>query len=160
MSRTLLAWIPAGLLAFATGCAMCAHPYDETGPTVGSIAGDVCQPGARAGSILAAPIGPVYSGAPMEGELLESESPPAPTPAPAPPPPTAPGPSGEDVSRFFPGVPRESILSVTDRKVEDSAPELPADDSSVQTQPAPRTMRTYAQPTSSKGWNARAPRTR
>ena len=155
MCRSLLAWIPAGLVVFATGCAMCAHPYDETGPTVGAIVGDVCQPGARAGSILAGPVGPMAAGVPMEGELLE----PQPEPTPAPPPPASPEPAGQDVSQYFPGIPRESILSVTDRKVEDGASAPPADDSAVQTQPPPRRMRTYAQPTSSSGWSSRRPRT-
>jgi hypothetical protein len=64
------------------------------------------------------------------------------------------------VSRFFPGIPRESILSVTDRKVDEGTPETPAEDNSqVQAQPQQLPTRTYAQPTST-GWSARDPRVR
>ena len=39
------------LLAMATGCTMCAHPYDYCGPTFTGGCGEQCIPNARAGSI-------------------------------------------------------------------------------------------------------------
>lgn len=43
------------LVAMATGCRLCAHPYDYCGPTV--VGGcQSCDPYARAGSILSPPI--------------------------------------------------------------------------------------------------------
>jgi len=47
------------LIAFsaATGCRMCAHPYDYCGPTYVGPCGTVCcNPDARAGSVLSPPL--------------------------------------------------------------------------------------------------------
>lgn len=166
MSRTLIAWLPVGVLILSAGCSICASPYDECGPTLGALSGDSCQPGSRAGSILGGPYGSAYpdamieSGPVMEGEVPEGELIPTPAspsaellPAPA-------APVQGDVSKFFPGVPRESILSVTDRKVEDGGLQTqaatdPHVESEPQVEPEPRPTRVPARSASSGGWNAR-----
>ncbi len=173
MPRLLTAWIPLGLLVLTCGCAMCAHPYDECGPTFGSLCGDNCQPGTRAGSILAGQHGAAYPGPMMEpgmeGEFLEDELTPTPAlpqpepqtapPAPAGPRVPSPSPSNE-VTKSFPGIPRESIISVTDRKVEDgsSKPHVEAE-SQAETEPQVQSeeppARVAARSASSSGWNAR-----
>ncbi|MBN1908969.1 MAG: hypothetical protein JW818_04455 [Pirellulales bacterium] len=52
MSRVLFALIAVGLIAGATGCTMCAHPYDYCGPTFMGGCGEQCDPDYVAGSIL------------------------------------------------------------------------------------------------------------
>lgn len=178
MSRILIAWLPVGLVVIASGCAMCANPYDESAPTLGALCGDACQPGARAGSILAGPYGPASSPIPMEGEVIEGEPTPAPDPGavpepsatpavpdlnPTPEPPVAPpapaaAPS-PDVSKFFPGVPRESIISVTDQKVGDADAAAPAD-AEPQVLPEQGPKRVPVRSTGANGWSARRPRLR
>jgi hypothetical protein len=39
------------VLVVATGCTMCAHPFDYCGPTYTGDCGEQCIPNARAGSI-------------------------------------------------------------------------------------------------------------
>ncbi len=160
LSAMRLTWIPVGLLAFATGCAMCANPYDQCGPLADTTCGDACQPGFRAGSILSAPVGLSVVGPPVEGELVEPE--PSAVPSPARPAPAVPGgpPPNEDVSKFFPGVPRDSILSVTDRKVEADSGESGKSTTKAEPQPQPlqQRPRIHAQPSSSSGWSVRGPR--
>ncbi len=76
MIRMLFGWTLAGLVIVASGCAMCAHPYDECYPTyTGGCDGVACQ-GPRAGSIRA-----------MEGHIMMEpredpmmEAPPVPDP--------------------------------------------------------------------------------
>ena len=56
MRYILLILTLAGLTA-ATGCRMCAHPYDYCGPTyLGDCSDVVCNPLARAGSVLSPPL--------------------------------------------------------------------------------------------------------
>jgi hypothetical protein len=44
-------------LGMASGCRMCAHPYDYCGPTyVGQCGTVCCDPDARAGSVLSRPL--------------------------------------------------------------------------------------------------------
>jgi hypothetical protein len=54
MSRSLLLYIPLGLLVVAAGCTMCANSYDECGPTFTGRCPQQCKSTARAGSILSA----------------------------------------------------------------------------------------------------------
>lgn len=141
MSRALYAGCLVGWVVLAAaGCRMCAHPYDYCGPIVGDPLG--CCPTARAGSILTA-------GSPgtLEGTVTPTESatsaqptkapqrtralaPPkpvpnsvpsprrAPTPAPAPAPAKT-APADQSAAHFFPGIPRENILSITDRRLDE-----------------------------------------
>ena len=98
MSRASLVWIPLGLLMIAAGCTMCASPYDECGPTVGGGCPQQCWSNARAGSILSGQ--PAYDGQPtMAAESAQL------------------GNSGR-----VPG----KVLSVTDRKAEQSAQGTPS----------------------------------
>jgi hypothetical protein len=57
MSRTTVAWIAISLVAAATGCRMCASPYDYCSPTFTGTGGEDCAPFVRAGSILSMPGG-------------------------------------------------------------------------------------------------------
>ena len=59
MCRTLFIFGVVGLIALATGCTMCAHPYDYCGPTFMGQCGESCAPDARAGSILSDTIEPI-----------------------------------------------------------------------------------------------------
>jgi hypothetical protein len=53
MKNTLLLIALIGLLAAGSGCRMCADPYDYCGPTYAGPCGPVvCNPNARAGSVL------------------------------------------------------------------------------------------------------------
>jgi len=58
MSRSLLLWIPLGLLVIAAGCTMCANTYDECGPTLTGGCPQQCKSTARAGSILSGDLYP------------------------------------------------------------------------------------------------------
>jgi hypothetical protein len=56
MRHSLLILTLLGLTAGA-GCRMCAHPYDDCGPTyVGECGTVTCNPDARAGSVLSPPL--------------------------------------------------------------------------------------------------------
>jgi len=104
MSRASFRWIPLGLLVVAAGCTMCASTYDECGPTFAGGYGQQCRPYGRAGSNLSG------------GDQAVSEEP---TVAEEPMPPDG-----------YEPAPRK-VLSVTDRKVEQSAqPARPAGDAS------------------------------
>ena len=62
MSRAVLGWMTVGLVTLFAGCALCAHPYDECGPTVTGQCGDECDPNApRAGSILSGSVAPTLA---------------------------------------------------------------------------------------------------
>jgi len=62
MRRILLILSILGLTA-APGCRMCAHPYDECGPTYAGECGPVvCDPYARSGSVLSPPLTPMCAG--------------------------------------------------------------------------------------------------
>ncbi|MGQ9576716.1 MAG: hypothetical protein ACUVUC_15520 [Thermoguttaceae bacterium] len=52
MSPTRFSWIAGCLILAAAGCRMCAHPYDECGPTFFGGHPAQCMSTARAGSIL------------------------------------------------------------------------------------------------------------
>ena len=52
MRRTVFALTAIVLVAAATGCRMCAHPFDYCGPTFTGGNCEACNPDARAGSIL------------------------------------------------------------------------------------------------------------
>jgi hypothetical protein len=52
MRRTVFALTAIVLVAAATGCRMCAHPFDYCGPTFTGGNCGPCNPDARAGSIL------------------------------------------------------------------------------------------------------------
>ena len=56
MRRTVFALTAIILVAAATGCRMCAHPFDYCGPTFTGGNCEACNPDARAGSILSPPI--------------------------------------------------------------------------------------------------------
>lgn len=73
MRHILLILTLAGLTA-AAGCRMCAHPYDECGPTfVGECGPVCCNPYARAGSVLSPPLTPMA--APCETTMIEGSTP-------------------------------------------------------------------------------------
>ncbi len=69
MRGILLCWTAAGLLVAAGGCHMCAHTYDDTGPTY---SGPQCGPPpnglVREGSVLNGAQGPARS--PAETAVL------------------------------------------------------------------------------------------
>ena len=50
MSRALFAWVAIHLAVVGTGCTMCQHPYDYSGPVVDGPCPEPCH--VRAGSIL------------------------------------------------------------------------------------------------------------
>lgn len=62
MSRGICRLLAPALLSLATGCTMCASPYDYCGPTFNA-KGDPCYVVERAGSIFA-PAGDMYYGDP------------------------------------------------------------------------------------------------
>ena len=62
MRRTAFALSVILLVAAATGCRMCAHPFDYCGPTFTGGNCDACNPDARAGSILSPPLQTMSSG--------------------------------------------------------------------------------------------------
>lgn len=85
MARSLFLCLAAGLVAAASGCAMCASPYDECGPTVTGNCFDRCGSTARAGSVLSMAGTPVSDSAELPpglpvSELPEVTSAPLPTP--------------------------------------------------------------------------------
>ncbi len=98
MVRAQLVLAISMLTVAATGCTMCASPYDYCGPTFTGQPGEPCCPDARAGSILSPPLDPVG-----EGQIAPSETPTgaekefSPTPAAAPRP--QPAPSGRLTAR-------------------------------------------------------------
>ena len=61
MSRTWFAWMLLSLLAVASGCAMCAGPYDYCAPTFTGQCGEECRPHVRSGSILSGTVEPMAS---------------------------------------------------------------------------------------------------
>ena len=82
MRRTVFALTAIVLVAAATGCSMCAHPYDYCGPMFTGGNCEACNPDARAGSILSPPIqmmaeegmvSPEEYGPPMEEEIAPSD---------------------------------------------------------------------------------------
>ena len=66
MRHAAFALIAIGLSMTATGCRMCAHPYDYCGPTFTGGACDTCDFNARAGSILSPPL---QTAAVQQGEV-------------------------------------------------------------------------------------------
>jgi len=73
MRSILLILTLTGLTA-ASGCRMCAHPYDECGPTfMGECGPVVCNPYARAGSVLSPPL--MAMAAPCETPMVEGSAP-------------------------------------------------------------------------------------
>ena len=61
MVRTVLALSVVALITVAAGCTMCAHPYDYCGALyTGKCGPVVCDPTARAGSVLSPPMYPAY----------------------------------------------------------------------------------------------------
>ncbi|MBN2021393.1 MAG: hypothetical protein JW809_01235 [Pirellulales bacterium] len=70
MGRALILLAAMGLAAGTTGCTMCAHPYDDCGPTFTGGCGDSCDPDARAGSILSGSSMESISGDVVEGEVI------------------------------------------------------------------------------------------
>jgi hypothetical protein len=87
MRRSVLALSAIVLIAAATGCRMCAHPFDYCGPTYTGGNCDACNPDARAGSILSPPVQTTFNGdtvAPQEAiqptpEPTPQQQTPAPT---------------------------------------------------------------------------------
>lgn len=91
MKSKLGKWFWLWVLISCMGCAMCASPYDYCGPTFSAGEGceacdhcAVCDPLARAGSVLSPPLS--YQGAIIEGidegvEYLEAHPAAEPTPA-------------------------------------------------------------------------------
>jgi len=75
MYRALLSLAVLVLVVPLAGCTMCAHPYDECGPTFTGGCGQSCDPDARAGSILASSTGSVVteSISGVEGEVISDE---------------------------------------------------------------------------------------
>lgn len=141
----------------AAGCRMCAHPYDYCGPVVDDP--QACCPNARAGSILATgggygadagtltPTEAATKGKQPTKAPTRALSPPkpvaptraprrAPTPAPAPAPANT-APANQSASKFFPGIPRENILSITDRRLDEV--QKPTDTPVAQEEAAPST---------------------
>lgn len=97
-----------GLLMFAAGCSMCAHPYDNCPPTYTGgdcstcrdttvRAGSILAPGYMAGRTSMSPVVPDG----IEGtlETTPTEATPAVAPAPAPAPPTPPAPTSTDAPK-------------------------------------------------------------
>lgn len=70
MPRSAIASIGVGLLALATGCTMCAHPYDYSGPTSTGSCPTGAHSTARAGSILAGAGAPAVTGEVMPEKVL------------------------------------------------------------------------------------------
>jgi len=140
MSRSLLTWIPLGLLVVAAGCRMCAHPYDYWGPVL--TGGCPAEGGgdARAGSILSGIGQPIAEGQPAPEVIMTPE------PQPAPDTDTTAGPMvapPSNVPNIDFGVDPKMIISVTDRKLGES------DQSSQQP--------TQASPQGSLNWKAPKP---
>ena len=73
MSRITVAWIAISLVAVATGCRMCASPYDYCSPTFTGMGGEDCAPFVRAGSILSMPGGHLPSEGYFDHDLPEAE---------------------------------------------------------------------------------------
>lgn len=59
MLRIAVASATMALLAVTAGCTMCAHPYDDCGPTFTAEGCQRCMPNARAGSILSPGLQPI-----------------------------------------------------------------------------------------------------
>lgn len=68
MRRAVIVWSGIGLLLAATGCTMCAHPYDYSGPVVDGCCGCPCDPLSRTGSVLSG-----TAGGPMGVEQVAGE---------------------------------------------------------------------------------------
>ena len=109
MYRVFSFWTAIGLISLAAGCSMCAHPYDDCGPTAQSGNGAPCCPTARAGSILAGDVAQVASpiemidGAVPETNASVDAAAPSPAPAPMPAAPTPPS-----LKQWNPSVPRSA----------------------------------------------------
>lgn len=124
----------AAVAVGATGCTMCAHPYDYCGPTFTG-GHYTAGPEGRAGSILA---GQVMSGPVAMSSAPDQVAPPSPQPHVAPPAKSpddgyAPGQSPDITS----GIPQEHVISVTDRRIDEASPEVVQDSSSPAPRPVP-----------------------
>ena len=82
MGRVYAFWTAIGLLSLAAGCSMCAHPYDNCGPTALSGNGARCCSTVRAGSILSS--SDVLQSAAVDGQI-ETSTPSADVNVPLPP---------------------------------------------------------------------------
>jgi len=72
MLRAILALSVLCLVVVASGCRMCAHPYDYCGPTFMGRCGESCDWKARAGSILSPGGAPVVTEQPQP-ELISPD---------------------------------------------------------------------------------------
>lgn len=75
--RHILLILTLIVLTAATGCRMCAHPYDDCGPTYVGDCSVSCDPLARAGSVLSPPLSPMGApaGAVVDASAEESSVP-------------------------------------------------------------------------------------
>lgn len=142
MLRTALGVGVIAVLLAAMGCTMCCHPYDRCGPVFNGPCHPSCSPCYRANSILSG------TPAPMPSSGVAQRQPAGPPASQV---------SMQDAIRgdARPGdvAGSQRIISVTDRKVESSAP--PA----AQSQVASESSSEPASSPSSKGWTATRPTT-
>jgi len=79
MYRAICALALLATVAMASGCTMCAHPFDYCGPMFTGGCGEQCDPNARAGSVCSHTTGcttcgtsvaAAETGTPTEGETI------------------------------------------------------------------------------------------
>lgn len=127
------------IVALLAGCRMCAHPYDYAGPVFRHGCGYGMQPGARMGSIFegAHPEMPVEESAPEESVPQEAINPPY-------------SPQGGIV-----GSPR--VISVTDRAVTETIPQVVEKSKDEQGYIAVEAEPEVPATLPSRGWTAKRP---
>jgi len=140
MSRVVL-WMKAlAILAFLTGCRMCAHPYDYAGPVYHQGCGYNAMPGARLGSILEGGSQEMPIEAAVEQEAAA---------------PSTYSPSGDVHPREGDIVGAPRILSVTDRALSETASEVAEKSFPNMDYSSGKTESGAAAVLSAQGWRAR-----
>ena len=75
MNRLLLTLLALGLATCGAGCAMCSQAYDYCPPTFTGDGCGVCDPMARANSVLSSPLPPAAGGTVISEEEVVYEMP-------------------------------------------------------------------------------------